>query len=458
METARTIFQPSKGEYCTDLMNNLNVYPSTSSSSVVSRPRPIHVNTMLVAPVKGNTPNKNVSPPSVTTPSQQHFILKSSPQSSEKKVVHTYYPADYIKPDPDYASVPLNSKERLVFKVPAKKRTYKDANLLPGGSNPKIPKEEEAETEVTDPNVRQDSSLLRLTRKFLDLKPSSEPSVLNLNEAAEKLGVQKRRLYDITNVLEGIELIEKMGKNSVRFKSQADTSHAQDLHDLRDEINELQREEDYVDTLMRSVLNAMTLTREDPTEIPYQYVTYEDLHALGDLSERMLVAVKSPAGSRCVLQVSEDDKSGSNKRHVFVRSESNDPIQVFVCPTDSNGDDSFMNEFKTPTLRAVNLSDSDQMPSDLKGDIQTMDFPEMELNSLIRDAKLTPNSFKAFASPLKMLADGGPAVSPLTANTLNAQQYDSRSFVNLEPVREPENYLYTMTSADTLHSIFEANW
>jgi transcription factor E2F3 len=32
------------------------------------------------------------------------------------------------------------------------------------------------------------------------------------------LGVQKRRLYDITNVLEGIEMIEKMGKNSIRFK------------------------------------------------------------------------------------------------------------------------------------------------------------------------------------------------------------------------------------------------
>ena len=33
--------------------------------------------------------------------------------------------------------------------------------------------------------------------------------MLDLNKAAEALEVQKRRIYDITNVLEGIYLIEK---------------------------------------------------------------------------------------------------------------------------------------------------------------------------------------------------------------------------------------------------------
>lgn len=31
-------------------------------------------------------------------------------------------------------------------------------------------------------------------------------------------GVPKRRLYDITNVLEGVDLIEKVGKNSIRWR------------------------------------------------------------------------------------------------------------------------------------------------------------------------------------------------------------------------------------------------
>jgi transcription factor E2F3 len=36
---------------------------------------------------------------------------------------------------------------------------------------------------------------------------------VDLNDAASLLAVQKRRIYDITNVLEGIGLIEKTVKN-----------------------------------------------------------------------------------------------------------------------------------------------------------------------------------------------------------------------------------------------------
>lgn len=40
---------------------------------------------------------------------------------------------------------------------------------------------------------------------------------MDLNEAALQLKVQKRRIYDITNVLEGIGLIEKTIKNKIRW-------------------------------------------------------------------------------------------------------------------------------------------------------------------------------------------------------------------------------------------------
>ena len=42
--------------------------------------------------------------------------------------------------------------------------------------------------------------------------------VLDLNKAAEYLDVQKRRIYDITNVLEGINLITKKSKNNIQWK------------------------------------------------------------------------------------------------------------------------------------------------------------------------------------------------------------------------------------------------
>lgn len=73
---------------------------------------------------------------------------------------------------------------------------------------------------LTSPNAqscRYDSSLGLLTKKFIALLRSSPNGELDLNRAAQQLKVQKRRIYDITNVLEGIRLIEKNSKNHVRW-------------------------------------------------------------------------------------------------------------------------------------------------------------------------------------------------------------------------------------------------
>lgn len=47
---------------------------------------------------------------------------------------------------------------------------------------------------------------------------SSENGAIELNSAASVLGVQKRRIYDITNVLEGIGLVTKKSKNNIQWK------------------------------------------------------------------------------------------------------------------------------------------------------------------------------------------------------------------------------------------------
>lgn len=45
------------------------------------------------------------------------------------------------------------------------------------------------------------------------------PALCSVCQAADTLAVrQKRRIYDITNVLEGIGLIEKKSKNSIQWK------------------------------------------------------------------------------------------------------------------------------------------------------------------------------------------------------------------------------------------------
>ena len=69
-----------------------------------------------------------------------------------------------------------------------------------------------------------------LTKKFLYLLQHSADNTLDLNNAAAELGVQKRRIYDITNVLEGINLIEKKSKNIIVWKGSG-LQVSQDLQD-----------------------------------------------------------------------------------------------------------------------------------------------------------------------------------------------------------------------------------
>jgi len=65
---------------------------------------------------------------------------------------------------------------------------------------------------------KSETSLGTLTKRFCELLHASPDGVLDLNEAAETLHVQKRRIYDITNVLEGVGLITKASKNHIRWK------------------------------------------------------------------------------------------------------------------------------------------------------------------------------------------------------------------------------------------------
>ena len=54
---------------------------------------------------------------------------------------------------------------------------------------------------------RQPNSLDELTKKFLKCVIELNCSIINLNTVMKKIKVKKRRIYDITNVLEGKSII-----------------------------------------------------------------------------------------------------------------------------------------------------------------------------------------------------------------------------------------------------------
>lgn len=88
--------------------------------------------------------------------------------------------------------------------------------------------------------TRHDNSLSVLTKKFVELIRNSEELTIDLNVAVNDLGVQKRRIYDITNVLEGIGYIEKISKNKIKWVGATDDPALEtELRQIKQELEAL---------------------------------------------------------------------------------------------------------------------------------------------------------------------------------------------------------------------------
>ncbi|KAJ8676318.1 hypothetical protein QAD02_012105 [Eretmocerus hayati] len=72
---------------------------------------------------------------------------------------------------------------------------------------------------------RKEKSLGLLCNRFLNLFPltiqENAPKEISLNSTAQTLGTEKRRIYDIINVLESLEMASKAGKNQYYWHGQS---------------------------------------------------------------------------------------------------------------------------------------------------------------------------------------------------------------------------------------------
>ncbi|XP_021887509.1 transcription factor E2FB [Carica papaya] len=136
---------------------------------------------------------------------------------------------------------------------------------------------------------RYDSSLGLLTKKFINLIQQAEDGILDLNKAADTLEVQKRRIYDITNVLEGIGLIEKKLKNRIQWKYGMLIQFSQWL-----------------------------------------FVTEEDIKSLPCFQNETLIAIKAPHGT--TLEVPDPDEAVDypQRRYRIVLRSTMGPIDVYL--------------------------------------------------------------------------------------------------------------------------------
>ena len=91
--------------------------------------------------------------------------------------------------------------------------SYNTQNINQYNTFEKIFQDEESDLKRED--SVQENSLGKLTKDFINYIKTEGRKSININDLVNKLGVKKRRIYDITNVLQGIEYLQKSGKNEI---------------------------------------------------------------------------------------------------------------------------------------------------------------------------------------------------------------------------------------------------
>ncbi|XP_077362833.1 transcription factor E2F6-like [Festucalex cinctus] len=165
---------------------------------------------------------------------------------------------------------------------------------------------------------RNDASLVLLTRKFLNMLQQSKDGILDLNLVSQELQSSKRRVYDVTNVLEGINLIRKIYKNHVQWLGSWLNKETIKM------MNELAEKERKLDELIESCTGEIHHICVDEHTSRFSYVTYEDIQTIPILREQTVLVVKGPEDTTL-------DVAHPNEGFQFHLKSTRGPIDVLIC-------------------------------------------------------------------------------------------------------------------------------
>ncbi|XP_012583553.1 PREDICTED: transcription factor E2F1 [Condylura cristata] len=303
---------------------------------------------------------------------------------------------------------------------------------------------------------RYETSLNLTTKRFLELLSRSADGVVDLNWAAEVLKVQKRRIYDITNVLEGIQLITKKSKNHIQWLgNHAAVGIGGQLEELTQDLQQLQEKERQLDHLIHVCTTQLRLLSEDPDSQRLAYVTCQDLRSIADPSEQMVMVIKAPPETQ--LQATDSTENFQ----ISLKSEQG-PIDVFLCPEENVGG---ISPGKTPSSQGTASGEEDR-PAD---PATTVPPPSSPSSSPAPDPSQPLLSLEQEPLLSRMGGLRAPGdedrLSPLVAadSLLEHVREDFSSllpeeFISLSPPHEALDYHFGLEESEGIRDLFDCDF
>jgi transcription factor E2F3 len=178
------------------------------------------------------------------------------------------------------------------------------------------------ENSVIKPRV--ENSLGELTKNFVNYIKTSGRKTININDLVHELKVKKRRIYDITNVLEGIGYIQKHAKNEISwikndvFLPQIKTSNristiSSEIKNLQETLKNLENEEIEIEQNIEIIKNKFNFISQQEEFNKFGYITFNDLNDLSSNEKFDLLAIKAPKGTLVDIIDPNEAKNSYNK-------------------------------------------------------------------------------------------------------------------------------------------------
>jgi len=355
---------------------------------------------------------------------------------------------------------------------------------------------------------RNETSLGILTKRFVSLLRSSTNGILDLNDAAELLDVQKRRIYDITNVLEGIGVIEKNSKNNIKWvgakhlegspppppqpapqhhnngtttttttttsvttvkthetsvpatpANREELLAAVQLISLYQEVEDSKSQESRLDTLLETCQSEMRQYSGSKQIKKTSYVTYQDIRSIKEFKDKTVIAIKAPPETK--LEVPDPAES----IQIWLKS-SNGPIDVYLCPENNKeniaplkkeaNNDSMISDMGSSLSVCSSVHNADSRDSQSSGCFE--EERSMQSVSQFPPVNMVPGDVQTATATTVEPPSAKVAKLDLKPITEYADQDIQISpLIPLEPNFKAEDYLFSLDNNEGIADLFDVD-
>jgi transcription factor E2F3 len=171
----------------------------------------------------------------------------------------------------------------------------------------------------------QENSLGTLTKNFINYIKKTGRKAININDLVKVLSVKKRRIYDITNVLQGMGYIQKSGKNEILWIKKVNKKmrkkneiNKKNISNSKPKVNieELEKKKIDLDNDIEKYKAEFNTIAQKKDFTKYGYTTLEDLRKLSINEKVDLFIIKATKGT--VMNIV--DKNDIKKAHDFAKN------------------------------------------------------------------------------------------------------------------------------------------